>query len=51
MLKSCSICGGIHDESNMCKRKSTKTNTKATKLRNTSAWRKKRDIKIIKNSN
>lgn len=44
MLKSCSICGCIHDELNMCKRKTSKTNTEATKLRNTSAWRKKRDI-------
>lgn len=43
MLKTCSVCGTIHDFNKVCRRKTTQKKTKATKFRNTSGWRKKRD--------
>ena len=46
MLRTCSICGGIHNENNMCKRQ-YKKNTTASKFRNSNAWIIKREqIKI-----
>ena len=44
MLKSCSICGGIHDESNMCKRQyKNKKDTIASNFRNKNVWIIKRE--------
>lgn len=42
MYRSCSICGGIHQEDKMCKR-IYKKNTIESKFRNTNAWIKKRN--------
>ena len=42
MLRTCSVCGGIHHENNMCKRK-YKKNSYASKFRNSNAWITKRE--------
>lgn len=42
MLKTCSVCGGIHEEDKMCKRY-YKKNTFASKFRNSNAWILKRE--------
>lgn len=42
MLKTCSICGKIHDFNKVCRRPSKKKDTKASKFRNTNGWIKKR---------
>lgn len=42
MYRTCTICGGIHHEDNMCKRY-YKKNTKASKFRNSNAWIIKRE--------
>lgn len=41
MLKTCSVCGKIHDFNKMCIRKTTQKNTKATKFRKTYKWTEK----------
>ncbi len=41
MLKTCSICGKIHDINKVCKRKNTKKNTAANKFRKTNKWTEK----------
>lgn len=43
MLKTCSICGQIHDINKSCPNCKQIRNSKADKFRNTSAWRKKRE--------
>ena len=44
MLRTCNICGGIHQEDKMCKRKyPNKKNSKANSFRNTNAWITKRE--------
>ncbi len=44
MLKTCIVCGGIHDESNMCKRMyKSKKKTKSSSFRNTNKWIIKRE--------
>ena len=44
MLRTCNVCGGIHQEDKMCKRKYTsKKNSKANSFRNTNAWIIKRE--------
>ena len=42
MLRTCSVCGGIHHENNMCKR-TYKKNSYASKFRNSNAWITKRE--------
>ena len=42
MLRTCSVCGGIHHEDNMCKR-TYKKNSYASKFRNSNAWITKRE--------
>lgn len=42
MLKTCSICGQIHDFNKVCKRKTQKNNTTASKFRNSNKWVEKR---------
>lgn len=42
MFRTCSVCGGIHDENHMCKR-AYKKSTKESTFRNTNAWIKKRN--------
>ena len=42
MLRTCSVCGGIHQEDNMCKR-TYKKNSYASKFRNSNAWITKRE--------
>lgn len=42
MFRTCSVCGGIHDENHMCKRVYKKS-TKESAFRNTNAWIKKRN--------
>jgi 5-methylcytosine-specific restriction endonuclease McrA len=43
MLKTCSVCGKIHDFNKICKRQTNKKETKASKFRNTYKWRNKRE--------
>ena len=44
MLRTCNVCGGIHQEDKMCKRKyPNKKNSKANSFRNTNAWITKRE--------
>ena len=44
MLRTCNVCGGIHQEDKMCKRKyPSKKNSKANSFRNTNAWITKRE--------
>ena len=44
MLRTCNVCGGIHQEDKMCKRKyPNKQNSKANSFRNTNAWIIKRE--------
>ena len=44
MLRTCNVCGVIHQEDKMCKRKYTsKKNSKANSFRNTNAWITKRE--------
>lgn len=43
MLKTCSICGKIHDMDIVCKREYKKKKTKASEFRNTYIWKNKRD--------
>ena len=42
MLRTCSVCGGIHQEDNICKR-TYKKNSYASKFRNSNAWIIKRE--------
>ncbi|MDO4963001.1 MAG: HNH endonuclease [bacterium] len=43
MLRTCSVCGGIHEEDKMCKRLyNKKIDTKAVSFRNSYDWRIKR---------
>src|SRR5574344_59952 len=48
MLKTCSVCGGMHEEDKMCKRLyNKKIDTKAVSFRNSYDWRLKRtQIKV-----
>lgn len=41
MLKTCSICGKIHDINKICKRKITKKNSEANNFRKTYSWTEK----------
>ena len=41
MLKTCSICGGIHDEADMCKRTNNKKDTESNKFRKSYRWTEK----------
>ena len=44
MLRTCNVCGGIHKEDKMCKRKyPSKKNSIANSFRNTNAWINKRE--------
>ena len=44
MLRTCNVCGGIHQEDKMCKRKyPSKKNSKANSFRNTNDWITKRE--------
>lgn len=46
MLKTCTICGKIHDINKICKRKTTKKNTSANQFRKTNKWTEKsKDIR------
>jgi predicted restriction endonuclease len=38
MLKTCSICGRIHDFNKICKRQSKKNDTSANSFRKTNKW-------------
>lgn len=42
MLKTCSVCGKIHDFNKICTRQNTRKNGKATKFRDTYSWKEKR---------
>lgn len=44
MLKSCSICGKIHDFNKTCRRNSTKKSTEANIFRKTNKWTEKSKI-------
>lgn len=41
MLKTCSVCGKIHDFNKICRRKSGKKKTEANKFRKTNKWTEK----------
>ena len=41
MLKTCSVCGKIHDFNKVCRRKTTKKATEANKFRKTYKWTEK----------
>ena len=41
MLKTCSVCGKIHDFNKICRRKTTKKSTEANKFRKTYKWAEK----------
>lgn len=41
MLKTCSVCGKIHDMNIVCKRPITKKETKANSFRKTNKWTEK----------
>lgn len=41
MLKTCSICGTIHDMNIVCKRSTTKKKSKANSFRKTNKWTEK----------
>lgn len=41
MLKTCSVCGKIHDFNKVCRRKTTQKNTETTKFRKTYKWTEK----------
>ena len=41
MLKTCSVCGQLHDFNKVCRRKSTKKTTEASKFRKTNKWTEK----------
>ena len=41
MLKTCSICGKIHDFNQVCTRSCNKKDTKASKFRKTNRWTQK----------
>ena len=41
MLKTCSVCGKIHDMNIVCKRPTTKKETKANSFRKTNKWTEK----------
>ena len=43
MLRTCSICGRMHDISQQCPDFKPTRNSKADKFRNTSVWQKKRE--------
>lgn len=45
MLKTCPVCGRIHDARNMCRSKRTwrKKDDAASRFRNTAAWQRARD--------
>jgi len=42
MMKTCSVCGRIHDFNKMCSRNRKKPKTTANKFRNTYEWKEKR---------
>lgn len=42
MLKSCSVCGRVHDSSRRCRRKQPKRSSQADAFRNTYEWQKLR---------
>lgn len=47
MLKTCSVCGKIHDYNKVCRRQTKNNNTKENKFRNTNKWiEKRKQIKI-----
>lgn len=41
MLKTCSVCGKIHDSNKVCSRPRYKKDTKANKFRKTNQWNEK----------
>ena len=41
MLKTCAICGKIHDINKICKRQTIKKNTTANRFRKTNQWTEK----------
>lgn len=41
MLKTCSVCGQLHDFNKVCKRKTTQKKTEATKFRKSYEWTEK----------
>ena len=41
MLKTCSVCGRIHDFNKVCKRRKKQKPTEATKFRKTNQWTEK----------
>ena len=41
MLKTCSVCGKIHDFNKVCKRKKPQKKTEANKFRKTNKWTEK----------
>ncbi len=41
MLKTCTVCGKIHDFNKVCRRKKTQKNTEASKFRKTYKWTEK----------
>lgn len=41
MLKTCSVCGNIHDFNKICRRSVIKKSTKANKFRKTNRWTEK----------
>lgn len=43
MLKTCSVCGEIHDFNKMCYRNKKKLSTKQNTFRNTYEWQEKRN--------
>ncbi len=50
MLKTCSICGNIHDINKICHRNNSKKKTKSNQFRTTYAWKRK-SISIRKRDN
>lgn len=42
MMKTCSVCGKIHDFNKVCKRQNGKKKSEANKFRNTNRWIEKR---------
>ena len=42
MMKTCSVCGKIHDFNMVCKRQNGKKKSEANKFRNTNKWIEKR---------
>ena len=42
MMKTCSVCGKIHDFNKVCKRQNDKKKSEASRFRNTNKWIEKR---------